>query len=74
LNAADAEVFRFAPQDARDVFAADDVTWVSGTAVGVVRLVPLRRGVVEITPIAAKSEYAESTAVDAGETAIGGPP
>lgn len=71
LNAADSEVFRFAPQDARDVLAADDVIWVSGTAVGVVRLVPLRPGLVEITPIACKGQDAESTAVDVGKTATG---
>jgi hypothetical protein len=58
LNTAGAGVFHFAPQDARDAFDADDVTWTAASAVGAVRLVPLRSGLVEIVPVRGEGQDA----------------
>ncbi len=60
LNAAEAEVLRFAPHDVRDVLDADELTWTTGNAVGVVRLVPLRSGLVEIVPVRADQDASGS--------------
>ncbi len=58
LSAAEAQVFRFAPLDAKDIFGADELIWTAGNAIGVLRLVPLRSGLVEIVPVRAGDQDA----------------
>ncbi len=61
LNAAQAEAFRFAPHDARDILDAGELTATTATAVGVLRLVPLRSGLVEIMPVRAGDPSADGS-------------